>query len=424
MSEVLDFYQQQAEAGFSKTPWIAELQAKGLHELANSGFPSRHDEDWKYTLVDALLQERFVSQKNSASTVEGILDPALPQGLRLIIQNGQVFPEKKGLNNLLPAGVLIQALHAAMEQHADLIKPYLGKLLRHEHGFQALNTAMLHCGVLVYLPAGVCVEEPIVLSHWQDQNNQAIHSRHLIIAEEGSQATIIEDYRGAEGCTYFSNTVTEVYAAAKAKLVHYKLQREGKAAYHIGQLAVRQAFASEFENHSLSLGGKLVRSDVSLGLQEEKARCLLNGIYVPTEGQHIDHHTTIHHLVPNCESLQDYKGVLKGRARAVFNGKVIVAKGAQHTQANQQNKNLLLSSQAEIDTKPQLEIFADDVICTHGATVGQLDEEALFYLATRGIDRQEASNYLIHAFAADNLRLVPDRSLADWMAILLNEQLR
>jgi Fe-S cluster assembly protein SufD len=176
-------------------------------------------------------------------------------------------------------------------------------------------------------------------------------------------------------------------------------------------------------NHSLSLGGKCVRSDLSLYLQEEKAHCLMNAIYAPTDGQHVDHHTTVYHLVPNCSSEQDYKGILNGRARAVFNGKVIVAKDAQHTDAKQQNKNLLLSANAEIDTKPQLEIFADDVLCSHGATVGQLDEEALFYLATRGIDRVEASHYLIHAFAKDNLQLIPHRKLADLMSQLLTQQL-
>lgn len=420
MSEVIDFYQQQAKQELSTIPWLAELQAKGLRELLHRGFPTRHQEDWKYTIVDTLLQQRFTQQmQNQTSQIK----PELQSDLYLTLQNGQVFNEKE-LASHLPKGVLVQSLVTALEQHADKIKPYLGQALRHEHGFQALNTAMLRCGVVVYLAAGVHVEQPIVLSHWQDQENQAVHNRYLIIAEEGSQATIIEDYRGAEACHYFTNTVTEVFVAKNANLVHYKMQRESKSAYHIGHLSVKQESASQFDNHLLSLGGKLVRSDIDLHLQEENAHCLLNGIYVPTEGQHMDQHTTIHHLVPNCHSEQDYKGVLNGRSRAVFNGKVLVAKDAQHTQAHQQNKNLLLSAQAEIDTKPQLEIFADDVICSHGATVGQLDEEALFYLATRGIDRREATSYLIRAFAADNLSLVPNRAFADWMANLLNEQLR
>lgn len=423
MSELLDFYKQQAKAGISTIPWLAELQAKGLRELTRYGFPTRHDEDWKYTLVDSFLQQRFAKKQGMLASELTAPRSDLPASMQLILQNGQVFGTDL-LAKQLPAGVLVQSLAQALEQQTDKIKPYLGQLLHHENGFQALNTAMLATGVVIYLPAGVCVEEPIVLSHWQDQANQAVYGRHLIIAEEGSEATIIEEYRGEEACSYFTNTITEVFAAAHAKVLHYKIQRESKSAYHIGHLAVKLAKNSQFDSHSLSLGGKLVRSDMSLDLQEENARCFLNGIYAPAEGQHIDHHTTIHHRVPNCQSEQDYKGILIGRSRAVFNGKVIVARGAQHTEAKQQNKNLLLSAQAEIDSKPQLEIFADDVVCTHGATVGQLDEDALFYLATRGIDRREASSYLIHAFAADNLRLLPHRTLAEWMGTLLNQQLR
>lgn len=424
MSELLDFYKQQAQEGMSTIPWLAALQAKGLQELARfGGFPSRHDEEWKYTSVDTFLQQPFTKLLRPSTSATSSISSDMPVSRQLIIQNGQVLGAEL-LAKQLPAGVLILPLTQALEQQADKIRPYLGQFLRHEHGFQALNTAMLAEGVFVYLPAGVCVEEPILLSHWQDQAGQAVYSRHLMIAEAGSQATLIEEYRGEAGCNYFTNTVTEVVTAREASLVHYKIQRESKSAYHMGHLAVRLANNSQFDSHSLSLGGKLVRSDMSLYLQEENAGCFLNGIYAPAEGQHIDHHTTVYHEVPNCQSEQNYKGILTGRSRAVFNGKVIVAKGAQHTQARQQNKNLLLSAQAEINSKPQLDIFADDVVCTHGATVGQLDEEALFYLATRGIDRCEASHYLVQAFIADNLRLLPHPLFADWMGTLLNQQLR
>ncbi|WP_028387995.1 Fe-S cluster assembly protein SufD [Legionella fairfieldensis] len=422
MSDILNFYQQQATTGQSTIPWLAELQAKGLQALATIGFPTRHDEDWKYTVVDSLLQQHFVPQKSQKIT-EKVPRSNLPATLQVTLQNGYI----SGIDELarqLPAGVIVQPLAQAIEQHDDKIRAYLGKILHHTHGFQALNTAMLQCGVFIYLPEDVFIEEPIVLSHWQDEPNQAIYSRHLIIAEAGSRAAIVEEYRGAEHCSYFTNTITEIFAATRATLVHYKIQCEGKNAYHMGHLAIKQAAGSQFNSHSLSLGGQLVRSDLDLALEEEGAGCLMNGIYAPTEGQHIDHHTRVQHLVPNCQSEQNYKGILTGRSRAVFNGKVFVAKDAQHTKAQQQNKNLLLSSQAEIDTKPQLEIFADDVICTHGATVGQLDEEALFYLAARGISKVEANRYLIQAFAAENLGLVPHQRLAEWMATLLNKQLR
>ncbi len=421
MNEILEFYQEQAKKGLSPHPWLAQLQSKASTELDRHGFPTRHDEEWKYTQVDALLKQRFAPQRSIVSPMT-LKDTDLPVKHQLLMHNGLISGEQE-LAKKLPDGVLLLPLSVALVEHADLIKPYLGTILQQEHGFHFLNTTMIQCGLFLYIPEGVCIEEPIALTHVQDQNNQAVHLRHLIIAEAQSQATFIEEYRGdAESC-YLTNTVTEVFVGSEAQLTHYKIQNESKAAYHLGHLSVKQLAHSQFASHSLSLGGKLVRSDISMYLQEEHAHCLMNGIYAPSEGQHVDHHTTVHHLVADCSSDQDYKGILTGRSRAVFNGKVIVAKDAQHTNAKQQNKNLLLSANAEIDTKPQLEIFADDVLCSHGATVGQLDEEALFYLATRGIGRLEASHYLIHAFAQDNLRLIPNRELADWMGNLLTQQL-
>ena len=421
MNETLEFYQEQAKRGLSTLPWLAQMQTKASTDLKRRGFPTRHDEEWKYTNVDALLNQPF-AQQNGVTNPIVIKESDLPVQHQLLVQNGIISGEKE-LANKLPAGVLILPLADALTYHADLIKPYLGTILKQEHGFHFLNTALIDCGLFIYIPKGIYIEEPIAITHVQDQTNQAVHLRHLIIAEAQSNVTIVEEYRGEADCPYLTNTVTEVFVGAGAQLTHYKIQRESKAAFHLGHLAVKQSTQSQFASHSLSLGGKLVRSDISIYLQEEHAHCLMNGIYAPAEGQHVDHHTTVNHLVPNCSSDQDYKGILTGRSRAVFNGKVIVAKDAQHTDAKQQNKNLLLSANAEIDTKPQLEIFADDVLCSHGATVGQLDEEALFYLATRGIDRIEASHYLIHAFAQDNVRLIPNRKLADWMGNLLTQQL-
>lgn len=421
MNEILDFYQQQAAASLSTTPWLAQLQTKALTNLNRRGFPARHDEEWKYTNVDALLKQSFTQYKRDAVAVSPQVAD-LPIAQQVLIHNGLISGIEQ-VAKAMPAGVLVLPLASALTSHAALVQAHLGHSLNEEHGFHFLNTAMIHCGVFIYIPKGVCVDEPIALTHVQDQANQAVHLRHLIIAEADSQASIIEDYQGVEGTCYLTNVVTEVFLGAHAKLTHYKLQRESKMAYHLGHVSVKQGASSDFANHSLSLGGKCVRSDLSLYLQEEKAHCLMNGIYAPAEGQHVDHHTTVHHLVPNCTSEQDYKGILTGRSRAVFNGKVIVAKDAQHTNAKQQNKNLVLTANAEVDTKPQLEIFADDVQCSHGATVGQLDEEALFYLATRGIGRVEASHYLIHAFAQDNLRLIPQAKLAEVMGHLLIQQL-
>lgn len=420
MNEMLTFYQQQARAHVAVVPWLTQVQEQALLKLEQLGLPTRHHEEWKYTSVDGLLKQAFNLATPSVSLDVSIPEPLASMTQQLVIQQGVVT---RSLLNGLPPGVLVIPLATALIEHEALVRPYLAKILQEEHGFQALNTAFIHHGVFIYIPKGVHVEMPIVLVHRQDHGQEVVYLRHLIVAEEGSQCTVVEDYSTSAHDVCLTNTVTEIVVGAHAQLTHYKIQRDSKSSFHLGHIAVRQDAHSNFASHSLSLGGAVVRSDLSLFLQQEQARCLMNGIYAPTEGQHVDHHTCVQHLVPSCSSEQDYKGIVQGKARAVFNGKVIVAPQAQHTNAQQQNKNLLLSAQAEIDTKPQLEIFADDVICAHGATVGQLDEDALFYLASRGIGRLEATHYLIHAFAQDNIRLIPHRELADWMSDLLIQQL-
>lgn len=425
MSEITEFYQQQVQQpginGVATIPWLAHLKQDALTDFRRIGFPTRKDEEWKYTSVDAFLKQRFVNA--NANNVAANIKTDIPiDCLEVAFINGEVIGIER-LAAILPAGIIVQPLAQALIDHADKIKPYLGQIVQTEHGFQALNSAMLQCGLFIYLPEGSCLSETLLLTHWQNQSQQATHLRHLVIAEAGSRATIIEDYRGDESSSYFTNTITEVYVAPKAAITHYKFQRESKLAYHIGHLAVKQAKDSQFDSHLFSFGGKLVRSDATFSLEESRARCSMNGIYAPADGQHMDHHTLVTHAVPDCNSAQDYKGILTGHSRAVFNGKVVVAKDAQRTEAKQQNKNLLLSIDAEIDTKPQLEIFADDVVCTHGATVGQLDEEALFYLATRGIEYAEASQYLVQAFAHENVRVIKDAKLATWLSSLLIQQI-
>jgi Fe-S cluster assembly protein SufD len=422
MSESLAYYQQQANAQCSTIPWLSHIQKTALADFERLGFPQRSDEDWKYTTVDSFLQHRFVTTAAcQRSAHEGMMRDVMarstevPVGYPMALVNGHVVSPDDATQHW-PLGVVIQPLAQAWLEHAEKIKPYLNEIVQHQHGFQALNTAMLNTGLLIYLPEGVSLTTPIRLSHWQDKDHQASYVRHLVICEAGSSATLIEDYQGAEGCCYFTNTITEVSLATHAKLSHYKIQRESQSAYHVGQVAVRQSAGSQFESHSLSMGGQWVRSDVDIDLCESQARCFMNGIYQLTDQQHLDHHTCVRHQAPFCQSEQDYKGILNGRSRAVFNGRVVVEKEAQHTEAKQQNKNILLSANTEIDTKPQLEIFTDDVTCTHGATVGQLDEDALFYLATRGIDRAEATQYLLQAFTVDNLRAIKDKALSEWIS--------
>lgn len=418
MSEILEFYQRDALKHRSNSAWLAQLQQKGTEDLARFGFPTRHHEAWKYTTVDGFLKSRF--SRKTATDIEEIQAIApVPLANQVHFLNGQLL--QSHLN--LPKATLVLPLSVAISEYADLIKPYLDKILHSSHAFQALNSAMLQEGLFIFIPKGIEISEPILIQYHQNRASEAVYMRQVIVAEDAAMVSVIEDFQGSADCTYHTNTITEIYVGQQASVQHYKIQREGNQAFHTGHIAVEQSQSSMFKSHSLSLGGKWVRSDMDIRLLAPQANCVLNGIYAPARGQHIDHHTSIHHDVPDCTSAQDYKGILAGGSRAVFNGKVVVAKDAQQTKASQQNKNLLLSTQAEIDTLPQLEIFADDVVCSHGATVGQLDEEALFYLATRGIAREEAYRYLIQAFTIENFRLIEPLALSEWMEQLLTQHI-
>lgn len=419
MSPSVEFYQQQAREAVSGFPWLAQIKKQACVDFTCQGFPTRHFEDWKYTSVDAFLQHRFVVNTSSTENVATQTFDTPVKTYQQAIVNGVTLPAP----STLPPGVVVMSLVDALSAMPDKITPFLDQILQSEHAFHTLNTAMLQQGLFIYIPENMCIEDPLWISHWQDKDLQAAHLRHLVVLEPGSSLSLIEDYNGKAGSCYFTNTITEIHLASNAHLTHYKVQRESKEAYHFGHVAVKQAQSSQYDSHSISVGGKWVRSDITIQLKEPHSNCLMNGFYVPGDGQHIDHHTLVHHAVPDCQSTQDYKGIMKGHSRAVFNGRVVVARDAQHTQAKQQNKNLLLSANAEIDTKPQLEIFADDVICTHGATVGQLDDDALFYFATRGIGLEEASRYLMRAFLIDNYRLIENEKIASWISELLNNQL-
>ncbi len=371
--------------------WVRELKQKAKADLERLGFPTRRDEAWKYTSTDALLKHEFAVNKDTS-------------GVRI---------------KHLPEGVLVLPMEDALESHADLMKPYFGKILEQTHGFHAQNMAQFNAGFLIHVPAGVKVSTPLHIVHTPNASGSMQCVRHLIIAEASSALKCVETYESTLDAPYFTNTITEIILAEDACVSHLKVQCEGYDAFHVGDVAVKQMARSRFEGHSLSLGAICARSDTTVTFTESHASCFMNGIYMPVKTQHIDHHTTVKHTVPHCVSEQDYKGILNDRARAVFNGKVLVSEGAFKTEAKQYNKNVLLSSDAEVDTKPELQIFADDVTCAHGATVGQLDEEALFYLATRGIDETLAHQYLMRAFLAKNL----EQMTASGLDNQLNEQI-
>ena len=328
---------------------------------------------------------------------------------RLVIVNGRYSPELSKLTGL-PKGLRFGSLATAAIDQADVVARYLGQLADPKvRSFTALNTAFSQDGAFLSVPDGLVIEQPlqiIFLSTGESSVATMTHPRSLIVVGDRAQVQIIETYASALPHKHFTNAVTELVAGEGAVVDHYKVEEEDLDAYHIATMHIHSARSSNVSTHAFTLGGRFVRNDIYAVLDGEGAECTLNGLYLADGDRLVDTHTTIDHAKPHCPSHEIYKGILGGKARAIFNGKIIVRQDAQKTDAKQTNRALLLSDQATINTKPQLEIFADDVKCTHGAAIGQLDEDALFYLRARGLTFLEARDLLIHAFAGEVIERV------------------
>ncbi|MFQ5653767.1 MAG: Fe-S cluster assembly protein SufD [Planctomycetota bacterium] len=391
--------------------WLVPLRRAAIDRYREQGFPGRRDEEWKYTSVKAIREGPF------ADALPAIPDPAPESivGQRLLGGEGPLLVFVNGgyrasLSHVegLPAGVRIGSLAEALREAPASIEPHLGSLEpTHPHAFQLLNTAFFMDGAYLHLPAETVLEAPVHLLFLSSSGSGgptlngggAVHLRNLIVAEKGSAAVVVEDYTGEGG--YLTNTVTEIVTGAGASLDRYKLEREPRVACHVAGLHVRQGRDSVFRNHFFSSGGGLVRDEIEARLDGTGGECSLWGLYLGDGERHVDNHTTLHHARPHCRSWELYRGILHDRARGIFSGKIHVHPDAQKTDAKQSNNSLLLSGAAEAKTRPRLEIYADDVRCTHGATVGQLDDDALFYLRARGIEREDAYRMLIGAFAGE-----------------------
>jgi Fe-S cluster assembly protein SufD len=403
--------------------WLAALRQQALLEFKRLGFPTLKDEDWKYTRLSALSQQSFALPTiNSMATHTAKLSLPALDSYQLVFSNGQLQQQASSL----PAGVKLCSLRQAASSYPELVQPFLTQIAHSDkHGLQALNAAYLQDGYFLHLSPGVQLKQAIHVLFISEQQPQAsvYHLRNLIVAEEHSEAVIIEHYMSTSEQVYWNNVVTEAHLKTDAKLEHIKVQQEGPTAYHIGTLSVCQQTSSTLTSHSYALGGRLVRSDTDVVQQGEHAMSKLYGLYLANNKQHIDHHTSVLHSMPHGSSLEHYKGIVTDQARAVFNGKVVVQEDAQKIDASQTNNNLLLSDQAEIDTKPQLEIYADDVRCAHGATVGQLASEQLFYLRARGLSEQTARYLLIQAFAQEVLATLAHPALGDFLQHAIQEKL-
>jgi Fe-S cluster assembly protein SufD len=395
------------ESSTGRPPWLVRLRKAAIARFGELGFPTLKDEEWRFTNVAPLTRVAFqpAPVEPHGLTPEKLQWAALwvEEGSRLAFVNGRYAPALSSVRNV-PGGMVVDSLAAVLEAHPEWVEPHLARYADYkEHAFTALNTAFVRDGAFVSIPKGQVLREPVhVLFVSTTRGEPAVsHPRNLILAGVNSQATVIESYIGLDKDIYFTNAVTEIVALENAVIDHYKLAQEGEEAFHVATLQVQQGRGSNFTGHSIMLGGALVRNDVNAVLGAEGCECTLNGLYLAAGRQHVDNHTRIDHAKPHCTSHELYKGILDGKSRGVFNGKIFVHQNAQKTDAKQTNKTLLLSEDAVIDTKPQLEIYADDVKCTHGATIGQLAEEAIFYLRSRGIGRAEARSLLTYAFAND-----------------------
>ena len=402
-----------AEANARQPLWLQQLREDAWTRFSAKGFPTTHDEDWRFTNLGVLARTPFRrAAKVDAKYLTQEIDAFRLAGAacQLVFVNGHFVPELSRLQNL-PAGLevcsLAQALNCGLEGSAPVgIEQHLGRYADVRRDvFTALNTALWEDGAHMRIRRGAVIEHPAHLLYVSAGAGEQImtHPRTLIIAEEHSHAAVVEDYVSIGDEAAFSNAVTELVAGEGAVVSHFLMERENLASFNVSTLRVEQARSTNVASHSILLGGGLVRNNVHPVLAGEGAECLINGLFVGAGHQHLDNYMLVEHARPQGSSRQFYNGILAGEARGVFHGRIVVHKDAQKTDAKQTNRNLLLSDSARIDTKPQLEIHADDVKCTHGATIGQIEEEQLFYLRSRGFAAAEARNLLLYAFAAECL---------------------
>jgi len=415
-------------------PWVRALRQAAFSRFLELGFPGTDLEEWRFTNVAPLArvpwelalaaggrldaESEEVARFSFERSWAGQAHPAWLDARfhRIVFVDGHFVAELSALDGL-PRGVTVASLRSTLKKQPDRLEPRLARYLRYQEApFAALNTAFFTDGAVVYVDRGVVLDEPIHLLFLSSGASGArptvAHPRNLIVAGAASQVRIVESYAGPEDRSYFTNAVTELSAGDGAVVDHYKVERESLAAFHLGYLQIEQGPSSNVTSFSLSLGGRLVRNDLNVVLDGEGACSTLNGLYVGSGTQHIDNHTRIDHVRAHCTSREYYKGILDQQAQGVFNGRIIVRPGAQKTDARQTNKNLLLSEKALANSNPQLEIFADDVKCTHGATIGHLDADAIFYLRSRGLSLEAARNLLTYAFLNDiqsRIRIDPIR---------------
>ena len=403
--------------------WLTEQRREAIDRLFDLGLPQSHQEAWRYTSVQGLLEQGFVTTDGVGEVSVAELRQHLlaePVAARLVFVDGLFHPD---LSEIHSQGVRVGSLRGAMAMADRAVLQALGSLSgAGEHGFSALNLATMQDGAVIRIEAGCKLDQPVELLHIATRAaaGHSLRPRHLILLEAGSSASLVERYLALEDVSYFTNLVCEIVLQEQASLYHQRIQQESRQAYHLTELYISLQADSHYQGVNLALGGIWSRTAIHNRFTAAGANCELDGLYLVGDSQLVDFHLDVDHAVPGCESRENFKGILSGQGRAVFDGRILVRKQAQKSNAHLSNANLMLSRLAEIDTKPQLEILADDVQCSHGTTVGQLDPQAMFYLRSRGLNEDQARRLLCMGFAQEIL----DRFTSESLREALSETIR
>lgn len=414
----MSIFSEEVHSNFAKS----EISKAAFKNFAEAGLPTTRDEDWKYTSLAKLEKAGFAPASGSASIAKDQITEFILEDLfktHLVFVDG-VYQE--GLSNIVSEEGLVIKNISSISDRGEFEK-YLAKTAGSNKPLVSLNTAYINDGAFIVIEKDAELSSPVHLVFVNTQDKAAINSRVLIVAEENSKSEIVETYVGLNNAEYLTSNVTEIFVKKNAESHHYRVLRESDKATHISNIEVEQEDSSRFLTHAFNFGGKLIRNDISAVVNGEEVFTGLYGLNVASDEQHIDNNTVLDHAEPNCESDEQYRGIYGGKSKGIFSGTIIVRQDAQKTNAIQSNQSVLLSDDAESNSRPQLKIWADDVRCTHGATVGQLDDDALFYLRSRGIPKNEARNILVHAFASDVVNQVEHQILREYLEGLLTEKL-
>jgi Fe-S cluster assembly protein SufD len=421
MTQLIDSFVDQPGAESNETAWLKASRLQGVNRFNTLGIPTLRDEDWKYTSLRALASKQYSMQASSPSAETASVGEGEAMH-RLVFMQG-MLDEAASTPGDLPEGVTLMSMREALAQGDALQSVLRSAMPEKANAFAELNNGLFRDGALLKIDASCHLDKPVELVFISGGEQTLCMPRNLIVMGAGARASVIERQLSDDESTGLSNSATEIVLAEDSRLDYNLIQLQGKKSTHIGGIWVQQAAGSHLSTRTMTLGGTLVRNELNVSLNGQGAHADCTGLFYGRQRQHMDNHTTIRHAAPECTSRELYKGILDDRARGVFHGRIVVEQDAQLTLADQQNSNLLLSRDSEIDTKPQLEIYADDVKCSHGATVGELDKNQLFYMQSRGIDMDSARTLLTYAFAAQVVEEIEIESLREELTTRIAEQM-